>query len=82
MKKISKKEIQKNLGDAINEALSKLEITEPSKKTSKSITKASKKLSTKLMREIKKLNRSLSKKAMNKTINGKSPKKTSKVELA
>jgi RNase P subunit RPR2 len=52
-KKISKKEIQDVLHDAINTALTKLEISAPSKKTMKLLDRISKKISVRVKREIK-----------------------------
>lgn len=55
-KKISKKEIQDVLQDAITQALNKLEIAAPSKKTKKLLDRISKKVSVRVKREIKRKN--------------------------
>lgn len=53
-KKISTKEIRHTVEGAVNQALSALEITAPSKRTRKAIEKVSKKLSGEMKRELKK----------------------------
>jgi hypothetical protein len=56
-KKISKKEIRHTVEGAVNQALSALEISAPSKRTKKVIGKISKKLSGEVKRELKKKNK-------------------------
>jgi hypothetical protein len=54
MKKIQKKEIRNAIEIAMNQALSTLEISDPSKKTRKVIDKVSKKITNEVKRELKK----------------------------
>ena len=60
-KKISKKEIQDVLQEAITTALNKLEISAPSKKTKKLLDRISKKVSVRVKREIKRKNNATTK---------------------
>lgn len=53
MKKIQKKEIRHTIEIAMNQALSMLEISAPSKKTRKVIDKVSKKITNEVKRELK-----------------------------
>ncbi|MCD9019093.1 hypothetical protein [Parachryseolinea silvisoli] len=65
-KKISKKEIQDVLHEAISTALNKLEISAPSKKTKKLLDRISKKVSVRVKREIKRKNNATAKAATTK----------------
>lgn len=65
-KKISKKEIQDVLHEAISTALNKLEISAPSKKTKKLLDRISKKVSVRVKREIKRKNNATAKVATTK----------------
>lgn len=66
-KKISKKEIQDVLHEAISTALNKLEISAPSKKTKKLLDRISKKVSDRVKREIKRKNNAATKAAATTT---------------
>lgn len=74
-KKISKKEIQDVLHEAISTALNKLEISAPSKKTKKLLDRISKKVSVRVKREIKRKNNAITKAAIaTSTKKAKAPK--------
>jgi hypothetical protein len=57
MAKISKKEINHTVTQAVDSALEKLKISSPSKKTKKVLGKVSKKVSSQLKKEVKKQNK-------------------------
>jgi len=61
MKKIQKKEIRHTIEIAMNQALSMLEISAPSKKTRKVIDKVSKKMTNEIKRELKKQTKRIAK---------------------
>lgn len=73
-KKISKKEIQDVLHEAISTALNKLEISAPSKKTKKLLDRISKKMSVSVKREMKRKNNAAAKAATTATKKAKAPK--------
>ena len=74
MKKISRKEIAHTVEEAMGNALEKLKISKPSKKTKKLLGKVSKKFSGRLKVEVKKQDRKAEKAA--KTVkNGTSSRK-------
>jgi hypothetical protein len=73
-KKISKKEIQDVLHEAISTALNKLEISAPSKKTKKLLDRISKKVTVRVKREIKRKNNATAKAATTATKKAKAPK--------
>ena len=66
MAKISKKEINQTVTEAVGSALEKLKISSPSNKTKKVLGKVSKKVSSQLKKEVKKQNKKIAK-AVKKT---------------
>lgn len=63
MKKISKKEIQDKVEDAVNVALQQFDAPIASKKTKRLVEKASKKISSQLKHDLKKLSKKAEKMA-------------------
>ncbi len=61
MAKISKKEINNTVTEAVDSALEKLKISSPSRKTKKVLGKVSKKVSSQLKKEVKKQNKKIAK---------------------